>query len=199
MIKVANFISTTLGENIGAATTAFSLASTTGFPVLGAGDYFYLVLVRNSDNAKEIIKVTGYTAGQITACDRAQEDTEALAFVTGDVAAMWLTAQTLIDIAAVPSITFNVTNGANSSTIEAQVSKAGYFLIRAWLIDGTTPTEQKSLKPPSASDITLWEKVTDSDGLLTLTVEHTGAEQTWYGGAVVLAEVQISDAVTLGS
>lgn len=197
MIKVANYCSTTLAANVGAADLSMLVSTDPGFPSLGAGDWFYLVIVRNSDAAKEIVKVT---AGTTTlTVERAQESTTALDFLVGDVVQLWVTAQTLNDLVAVPSIAMTVSGGALSKSVACQVNKTGNFIIRAWLVDGAAITDQQTLRPPDGSSVVQWEKITDAAGLATFTVTHTGSSQTWYMCAAVGGEVQISDAITMGT
>ncbi len=68
-----------------------SVASSTGFPTPGTNTYFYATIVRISDAAIEIIKVTNIS-GTTWTITRAQEGTTALTFVTGDKVELRMTA-----------------------------------------------------------------------------------------------------------
>lgn len=198
-IKLANFFSTTLAADITAGATSFTVASTTGLPTLGVGDYFYLVLVRDSDGAKEIVKVTAWSTGSIDTCVRAQEGTTGLACVAGDTVKLAFTAATLTDAAAFPTLTITVGAGALSKTISVQASIAAYWRVRAWLIDGSTPTDQITLSPPDGEDLAQWEQLSDANGLATFDLAHTGASKSWYMCVEVAGKVAISGVITMGT
>lgn len=97
-LKFANFARSTIATTPSPATTGTSLTVAAGqgsrFPTLGVGDYFYAVMVRRSDNAKEIVKVTARSTDTMT-IDRAQEGTTGLTFTTGDYFENRLTAEQL--------------------------------------------------------------------------------------------------------
>lgn len=118
-VKVANYVRTTIADSSGinAAALSFQPASTAGWPTLSsAADYFYLTLVRLSDNAKEIVKVTSYTS-TTASITRAQDGTSALAFANADRAELWvcravftdLQAENAAALAAVQLVTANYT------------------------------------------------------------------------------------------
>lgn len=197
--KIANFVSTTLAADISNVATAFAVGSTSDWPVIGVGDHFYLVLVRSNDNAREIIKVTSYSAGNVDVCVRAQEGTGALAFSAGDSVELWLTAAGVNEIVAVPSLTLTVSGGALSKSVACQSSVAGYFIVRAWLVDGSTPTDQVTLNPPDGTLIAQQESITDATGLVSFTFDHTGSSTSWYLCAMIVGRVPISSIITIGT
>lgn len=98
-LKLSNFISTTLASSTNGSQLTISVASVSGFPSITTPvtDYFYIVVVRASDNAKEVMKVTDYTGTTLTVV-RAQESTTGLAFAAGDSVAIRFTAQTIRDL-----------------------------------------------------------------------------------------------------
>ncbi len=81
----ANNAATTLAADIADSDLSLSVAVGTGslFPSPAAGQQFNCTLVRASDNAIEIVKVTARSTDTFTIV-RAQESTTAKAFVTGD-------------------------------------------------------------------------------------------------------------------
>lgn len=99
--KIGNFVSTTLANSTNASQTTMVVSSVSGFPSITTvgTDYFRLTLVRASDNAKEIVKVTDVTGTTITIA-RAEESTVGLAFAAGDAVGLRLTRQTILDLIA---------------------------------------------------------------------------------------------------
>ena len=126
-LQVTNFADSILASGITAGSTSITVTTGTGtrFPTLGAGDWFYAVLVDTSAN-REIVKVTAKAADTFTVT-RAQEGTTALAFAVGSVFSLRLTVQAFQDyvqqlssIYGVPTQTGNAgkwlyTNGTVSS------------------------------------------------------------------------------------
>lgn len=60
-------------------------------------DYMYLVLISETTKRREIIKVTEFTGTTLTV-ERAQDETTAGQFYTGDTVEGWITAQSLRDL-----------------------------------------------------------------------------------------------------
>jgi hypothetical protein len=120
-IKLSNNAFGTLASGINSSATSITLTTGQGarFPTLGAGDYFYATLVDTSNNL-EIVKCTARSTDVLTVT-RAQENTTARAYSTGDRIEIRLTAQTFLDAAApYPSQTGNSgkflkTDGTNVS------------------------------------------------------------------------------------
>jgi len=81
----ANNAATTLAGNISDSALSLTVATGTGslFPSPSAGQQFNVTIVRASDSAFEIVKVTARSGDTFTIV-RAQESTSAKAFVTGD-------------------------------------------------------------------------------------------------------------------
>ena len=97
-VKFDNYIRTTLPSGATAAATSIVVASTSGFPTLtDSDDYYYLVLHRLSDNAKEIVKVTAVSGTTLTVT-RGQDGTDALLLVANDRCEHWVVAKTLDDL-----------------------------------------------------------------------------------------------------
>ncbi|MEA4857910.1 MAG: phage tail protein [Solidesulfovibrio sp.] len=81
-VVFSNFAQTTLVGGITDQDTLVSVADGAVFPALGAGQLFYAVLI-DAVYRREIVKVTGRNGSTLTVA-RAQEGTQARAFVTGD-------------------------------------------------------------------------------------------------------------------
>lgn len=94
-LKLTNNAETTLAGSINETATTVLLAPGTGqfFPVLGAGEFFPMTLVKSSGGvpAREIVYVTARNVDSCTVL-RAQEGTLAVTFSTGDYAGCHLTA-----------------------------------------------------------------------------------------------------------
>ena len=97
----ANNAVATLTAGIAAGDLSLTVATGTGalFPSPTAGDWFNATLIRLSDAALEIVKVTARSTDTLT-IERAQESTTALAFVTGDQVQLRITAAYLNDTAS---------------------------------------------------------------------------------------------------
>lgn len=97
-LKLSNNGIGRLAAGISAADTSISLVPGDGakFPALTGVEYFPLTLVRASDNAIEIVKVTARSSDTLT-IERAKESTTALAFIAGDRAELRMTASTFTD------------------------------------------------------------------------------------------------------
>jgi hypothetical protein len=99
-IKFTNFARATLAIGAASGDTSISLASGKGalFPVLTAGQYFYLTL-ENAAMTREIVKVTARVTDVLTVV-RAQDGTAAATWNAGDVAALRWNAATITDTLA---------------------------------------------------------------------------------------------------
>ena len=98
-IKFTNNATSTLASGIASGDLSLTVASGQGalFPTLGGGDYFYCTL-SNVVNTIEIVKVTARSTDTFTIV-RAQDNTTASAFVTGDKVELRLVAAVLSNTA----------------------------------------------------------------------------------------------------
>jgi hypothetical protein len=98
VMKFTNNATTTLASGINNVATSLSVASGQGalFPTLGGSDYFYCTLA-NTSGTIEIIKVTARSTDTFTIV-RAQDNTSATSWVTGDKVELRLVAASLNDI-----------------------------------------------------------------------------------------------------
>lgn len=98
VMKFTNNAVTTLASGITNVATSLTVAGGAGvlFPVLGGGDYFYCTLT-NAGGTIEIVKVTARATDTFT-ITRAQDNTTAVAWSTGDKCELRLVAASLNDI-----------------------------------------------------------------------------------------------------
>ena len=80
-VKYSNNASTSLPGGINDSVTSITVADASSFPTLGVGDYCYLTFV--SATELEVVKCTAIVGNVLTVI-RAQESTDAEAFVTDD-------------------------------------------------------------------------------------------------------------------
>lgn len=99
-IKFANFVSTTLASGLATGATSLAVTSTTGFPSVTGGTYFYAVLKRKSDGHQEIVKVTKTDTGSPFTIVRAQDGTTdpGTSYIAADIVEIRLNSQALTDL-----------------------------------------------------------------------------------------------------
>ena len=90
-IKFANNFATTISGAINNSVTTIPIASATGFPALGASDFAFCTLQKESPFTLEIVKVTARSGTNLTVV-RAQDGTSASAFNSGDAFELRITA-----------------------------------------------------------------------------------------------------------
>ncbi len=92
-VLFSNNASTTLSAGINNSQTTIAIASASGFPSLGSGEYYYGTIANTNNTKVEVVKVTaGTTSLTVT---RAQDGTSAQAFDSGDNFQLRVTAATL--------------------------------------------------------------------------------------------------------
>lgn len=96
-IQITNFARATLAVGAAPGATALTLAAGKGalFPTLTGAQYFYLTL-ENSSLVREIVKVTARSGDNLTVV-RGQDNTTALTWNAGDVAALRLNAAAIYE------------------------------------------------------------------------------------------------------
>ena len=103
----SNNASTTLSSGINNSTTTVPIASASGFPSIGSGEYYFATIANTNNTKIEVVKVTaGTTSLTVT---RAQDGTSAQAFDSGDNFQLRVTAATL---EAASKTDVNITGGA---------------------------------------------------------------------------------------
>ena len=92
-VLFTNNASTTLSAGINNSQTTIAIASASGFPSLGSGEYYFGTIANTNNTKVEVVKVTaGTTSLTVT---RAQDGTSAQAFDSGDNFQLRVTAATL--------------------------------------------------------------------------------------------------------
>jgi hypothetical protein len=115
-IKFVNNFETTISAGINNSVTTIPITSATGFPSLGAGDYAYCSLQKDSPLTLEIVKVTAVSGTNLTVV-RAQDGTSAAAFASGDAFELRVTAGGLNDIFYThPNHSGDVTSSGDGAT-----------------------------------------------------------------------------------
>jgi len=103
----SNNASTTLSSGINNSTTTVPIASASGFPSIGSGEYYFATIANTNNTKIEVVKVTaGTTSLTVT---RAQDGTSAQAFDSGDNFQLRVTSATL---EAATKTDVNITAGA---------------------------------------------------------------------------------------
>ena len=96
-IKFTNNFVTTISAGINNSVTTIPITSATGFPSLGASDYAYCSLQKESPFTLEIVKVTAVSGTNLTVV-RGQDGTSASAFNSGDAFELRVTAGGINDV-----------------------------------------------------------------------------------------------------
>jgi len=107
----SNNASTTLSAGINDSTTTIGIASASGFPSIGSGEYFFATIANTNNTKIEVVKVTAGTTSLTVV--RAQDGTTAQAFDSGDNFQLRVTAATL---EAATKTDVNITAGAISGS-----------------------------------------------------------------------------------
>ena len=81
-VKFANLASSTLASSLSNTATSISVTSSSSFPTLGSGDYFYASI--GDGTGSEIVKVTGVSSNTFTVV-RGQDGTSAQNWSSGSL------------------------------------------------------------------------------------------------------------------
>jgi hypothetical protein len=121
-----------MNNAIGRLTAGMSVVDTTAtlvsgngalFPALGVGEFFPATIIRASDSAREIVKVTARSTDVLTVT-RAQEGTSALIFIAGDRVELRLTGGTLsTELARVESVADAAQAAADAAQTDADAAQ----------------------------------------------------------------------------
>ena len=182
-IKFTNNATSTLASGIASGATSLTVATGQGalFPTLGGSDYFYCTL-SNVTNTIEIVKVTARSTDTFTIV-RAQDNTTASAFVTGDKVELRLVAGVLNNTAIIDQT--NVFTAAQTVNINGTV---GATTPAAATVTTLTASEDSSFTSTGALSIskgTTGQRPTPASGMLrfnTTSVEFEGYNGTAWAG-----------------
>lgn len=182
-IKFTNNATSTLASTITSASLSLTVATGQGalFPTLGGGDYFYCTL-SNTANTIEIVKVTARSTDTFTIV-RAQDNTTASAFVTGDKVELRLVAAVLSNTAILDQT--NVFSAAQTVNINGTVGATTPAVATVTILTATADSAFTSTGALSISKGTTGQRPTPTSGMLrfnTTSVEFEGYNGTAWAG-----------------
>ena len=181
-IKFTNNATSTLASGIASGATSLTVATGQGalFPTL-SGDYFYCTL-SNTANTIEIVKVTARSTDTFTIV-RAQDNTTASAFVTGDKVELRLVAAVLSNTAILDQT--NVFSAAQTVNINGTVGATTPAVATVTTLTATADSSFTSTGALSISKGTTGQRPTPASGMLrfnTTSVEFEGYNGTAWAG-----------------
>ena len=182
-VKFTNNAKTTLSASVSTSATSVSVASSSGFPSLSGSDYFYATMVQQSDDtALEIVKVTA-VSGTTWTVSRAQDNTSARAFASGDKIELRASAGVFIDLFAEKAPLANPTFTGNITIGNAEISET-----ELEILDGATVTTDELNKldgtTATAASLTYGKDLYDTG--------VTAAEFDYLDGVTANIQTQIS-------
>ena len=182
-VKFTNNAKTTLSASVSTSATSVSVASSSGFPSLSGSDYFYATMVQQSDDtALEIVKVTA-VSGTTWTVSRAQDNTSARAFASGDKIELRASAGVFIDLFAEKAPLANPTFTGNITIGSAEISET-----ELEILDGATVTTDELNKldgtTATAASLTYGKDLYDTG--------VTAAEFDYLDGVTANIQTQIS-------
>ncbi len=219
-IKYSNNAKTTLSSGINDSVTSATVAAGAVFPALSGGDYFYATIETTDFATKEIVKVTARSGDTLTIV-RAQDNTSAAAFSSGDFVELRVTAAVLEDatepttgitagtvIASKAIITDSnkdITGGRNI-TISGELDAGSLDISGDVDVDGTLETDALSIASTAvtstAAELNILDGVTSTAAELNILdgVTSTAAELNILDGVTsTAAELNYLDITTLGT
>ena len=188
-IKFTNNATSTLASGIASGDVSLTVSTGQGalFPTLGGGDYFYCTL-SNVTNTIEIVKVTARSTDTFTIV-RAQDNTTASAFVTGDKVELRLVSAVLSNTAILDQT--NVFSAAQTVNINGTVGATTPAAATVTTLTATADSSFTSTGALSISKGTTGQRPTPASGMLrfnTTSVEFEGYNGTAWasvGGAAL--------------
>jgi len=216
-IKYSNNAKTTLSSGINDSVTSATVASGAVFPALSGGDYFYATIETTNFATKEIVKVTARSGDTLTIV-RAQDNTSAAAFSSGDFVELRVTAAVLEDatepttgitagtvIASKAIITDSnkdITGGRNI-TISGELDAGSLDISGDVDVDGTLETDALSIASTAvtstAAELNILDGVTSTTAELNLldtatagTTVNSKAVIYGSGGNIAATDIAVS-------
>jgi len=181
LVRWDNHVRLTLSASVSTSDLEVTVNSTTGAPNISAtGEYFYAVLRDEAAATNEIVKVTELDSGTNTYTIVRDAATKG-SYVSGDTLRVWLTAETLLDIA----------NGLNTSIGAVDVR---YVDVLAWAkLFGDTLYPSSAFNDSNTA-LTLPQLITELGDKLDLSET---ALQTMVGALSIGGALTVTGAVTL--
>ena len=181
-IKFTNNATSTLASTITSASLSLTVATGQGalFPTL-SGDYFYCTL-SNTANTIEIVKVTARSTDTFTIV-RAQDNTTASAFVTGDKVELRLVSAVLSNMAILDQT--NIFSAAQTVNINGTVGATTPAVATVTTLTATADSAFTSTGALNISKGTTGQRPTPTSGMLrfnTTSVEFEGYNGTAWAG-----------------
>ena len=182
-IKFTNNATSTLASGIASGDVSLTVSTGQGalFPTLSGGDYFYCTL-SNVANTIEIVKVTARSTDTFTIV-RAQDNTTASAFVTGDKVELRLVAAVLSNTAILDQT--NVFSAAQTVNINGTVGATTPAVATVTTLTASADSSFTSTGALSISKGTTGQRPTPASGMLrfnTTSVEFEGYNGTAWAG-----------------
>jgi len=182
-IKFTNNATSTLASGIASGDVSLTVSTGQGalFPTLGGGDYFYCTL-SNVANTIEIVKVTARSTDTFTIV-RAQDNTTASAFVTGDKVELRLVSAVLSNTAILDQT--NVFSAAQTVNINGTVGATTPAVATVTTLTASADSSFTSTGALSISKGTTGQRPTPASGMLrfnTTSVEFEGYNGTAWAG-----------------
>jgi hypothetical protein len=182
-IKFTNNATSTLASGIASGDVSLTVSTGQGalFPTLGGGDYFYCTL-SNVANTIEIVKVTARSTDTFTIV-RAQDNTTASAFVTGDKVELRLVSAVLSNTAILDQT--NVFTASQTVNINGTVGAGTPAAATVTTLTASADSSFTSTGALSISKGTTGQRPTPASGMLrfnTTSVEFEGYNGTAWAG-----------------
>jgi hypothetical protein len=186
-VKFTNNAKTTLTASLSNSATSASVTSSSGFPSLSGSDYFYATLAEVLDDTTlEIVKVTA-VSGTTWTISRAQDNTTARSYSSGDKIELRASAGLFTDLLNEKATVANPTFTGNITIGSAAISET-----ELEILDGATVTTDELNKldgtTATPASLTYGKDLYDSD--------VTAAEFDYLDGVTSNIQTQISTKIT---
>ena len=188
-VQLKNNATTTLSAAVTTTATSITVADGSVFPTLSGSNYTYATLEDNSSN-REIVKVTAISTNTLTVV-RAQDNTTARAFSSGDKCELRINAALLNDIAEQADTGTTVIAGSNLSfsgdTLNLDTNLTGL---------GSVAATSMALASTGATELTI-EDTDNGFAASKINIQNGGRDLKVTAPQDIIFNVGSSDAVTI--